>query len=409
MAEGPQRRNGRPVVPAALGVRPVAGIERRGYLVDVDEYVGPQGTGFTISRERRKAEERSRPEARHFVLRAELVGEAAGSRLAQAADQVREAFPAAARRERSPFDGFQAVVHAGLPGLEERTRVTLVSAHGRLYRVTAREDPRRPGRPDESRLIEFFDPGSLAMEDLHRAPADAADSLRPAAFRDLPVTAPEKGRGLPAPDHPPAGTDEEFPRRPQAFAAAGGCVDYAGPAPLQTPWTQAANGGSGFARAGPSYYGQNFHEGCSRPLRSNDHHALDFSFNIGDPILPNAVGTVLYAGWAGGGWNFLGRVVIVDIGGGYWSLAAHLSGIAVAAGRRVGLDSVLGWAGDSGGFHDGFWRDPHLHNVIYKDAQLDPNLGGIHSGRGVEPIDVRFFGNGGGVVHRITEGQRLSW
>lgn len=85
----------------------------------------------------------------------------------------------------------------------------------------------------------------------------------------------------------------------------------------------------GWSTAGPSYFNEGLHKGCNRATRLNDDYPLDHPLKEWDIVYPPASGTVLYAGWAGGGWAGFGRVVIIDLGGGYWAMAAHLRGINV--------------------------------------------------------------------------------
>jgi septal ring factor EnvC (AmiA/AmiB activator) len=53
---------------------------------------------------------------------------------------------------------------------------------------------------------------------------------------------------------------------------------------------------------------------------------------------------VVHAGWFKG----YGNLVIVDHGGGYHSLVAHLAAMRTAQGEDVEAGSVLGTVGDSG-------------------------------------------------------------
>jgi murein DD-endopeptidase MepM/ murein hydrolase activator NlpD len=190
--------------------------------------------------------------------------------------------------------------------------------------------------------------------------------------------------------------------------ASGGCTDWPAEKFLQTPWTSAANGGEGTAVAGPSYFGHDLHVNCDERLHLNDHYALDFALSPGDVVLAPAPGAVLYAGWASGGWSTLGRVVVVDLGEGFWSLQAHLGSILVAVGDRVDANTAVGRAGGSGNFRDGFWP-VHLHQGLYRHAQLDRDHGGVFGGQSVQPRHVVHFGAGGGAYATIDDRQGLSF
>jgi murein DD-endopeptidase MepM/ murein hydrolase activator NlpD len=257
-----------------------------------------------------------------------------------------------------------------------------VEANGRVYRIVSRDDARGKGDARKAApaagALEFCEPsGEL----------EALGLLEGAARRAAAAGDPRRA---------PAGRD-----------ALPGGADWPVDKFLQTPWTASANG-NGFASAGPSYFGAGYHQGLNNAYRSNDYYALDFGFQNAAEILPNGPGTVLYAGWAGGGWSPYGRVVIVDMGDGYWSLAAHLARIDVAAGDEVDDATVVGLAGGSGNFRDGLWSC-HLHNALYRNATLDWSAGGIYGGQSVRPRAVRFFRNGGGAYDTIQAGQTLSW
>lgn len=151
------------------------------------------------------------------------------------------------------------------------------------------------------------------------------------------------------------------------------------------------------------------HRNCDRPDRSNDYYALDFPLREWDRLRATASGTVLYYGWASGGFSTLGRVVILDLGNGYQYLAAHLRGggdIWLWYPDIVG-GTVIGYAGGSGNGQDGYFGS-HLHQAIYKDGTLSSS-GGVYGGRGVEPHHVCYYGNGGDYYEDIGRYQQMSW
>jgi hypothetical protein len=169
------------------------------------------------------------------------------------------------------------------------------------------------------------------------------------------------------------------------------CVNYPTSKYLQTPITSAANG-NGWTQAGPSYYGEGLHTGCSNTSSQNDNYALDTALRTWDPVLnPTNGGTVVWAGWASGGWSTLGRTVIIDQGGGYKSLSAHLAGINVSAGTAVNANSVIGYAGGSGNGVDGYWGS-HLHQGLYLNASVSG--GGTYGGSSAQQTNVHYCRNG---------------
>jgi septal ring factor EnvC (AmiA/AmiB activator) len=73
-------------------------------------------------------------------------------------------------------------------------------------------------------------------------------------------------------------------------------------------------------------------------------NGLDIQARAGEQVLAVAPGRVVHAGWFKG----YGNLVIVDHGGGYHTLVAHLAAMRTAQGEDVEAGSVLGTVGDSG-------------------------------------------------------------
>lgn len=64
----------------------------------------------------------------------------------------------------------------------------------------------------------------------------------------------------------------------------------------------------------------------------------------GTPIRSVYSGKVIFADWFSG----YGRIIILDHGGGYYTLYGHLSELKVAAGDEIEADRIIGLVGDSG-------------------------------------------------------------
>ena len=64
----------------------------------------------------------------------------------------------------------------------------------------------------------------------------------------------------------------------------------------------------------------------------------------GTPIRSVYGGKVIFADWFSG----YGRIIIVDHGGGYYTLYGHLSELKVAVGDEIEADRIIGLVGDSG-------------------------------------------------------------
>jgi murein DD-endopeptidase MepM/ murein hydrolase activator NlpD len=94
------------------------------------------------------------------------------------------------------------------------------------------------------------------------------------------------------------------------------------------------------------------------------HAGLDIAAPAGTRVSAAAAGTVTFAGWRGA----YGRLVVVDHGDGVTTRYAHLAGIAVRAGDRVGAGAPIGTVGSSG-----VSTGPHLHfEVRHGGTAVDP-------------------------------------
>jgi len=84
-----------------------------------------------------------------------------------------------------------------------------------------------------------------------------------------------------------------------------------------------------------------------------NHYGVDLAGNLGSAIYAVDSGVVVYAGW--NDWGY-GNMVVVDHGGGWQSLYAHLSALNVVCGSAVFQGTVLGAMGSTGNS-----SGPHLH------------------------------------------------
>ncbi len=91
---------------------------------------------------------------------------------------------------------------------------------------------------------------------------------------------------------------------------------------------------------------------------------LDVRVAAGVHVVTVADGTVAFSGWLKG----YGVMVIVDHGGGYHSLYAHLAAADVEVGNQVTEGETLGQVGDTGSL-----KGPYLYLEIRKQGQaIDP-------------------------------------
>ena len=94
------------------------------------------------------------------------------------------------------------------------------------------------------------------------------------------------------------------------------------------------------------------------------HAGLDYAGNTGDPIQAAASGTVIQVKSRTG----YGNTVIIDHGGGWSTLYAHLSSFNVSLNEEVGIGQTIGGVGNTG------WSTgPHLHfEIRYRGSPRDP-------------------------------------
>ncbi len=91
---------------------------------------------------------------------------------------------------------------------------------------------------------------------------------------------------------------------------------------------------------------------------------IDIAGSIGQNVISVTRGEVLFAEWFEG----FGRMVILDHGGGYNTIYAHLKKILVSEGNTVKEGQVIGQLGDSG-----TWKGPDLYFEIRKRGKaLNP-------------------------------------
>jgi murein DD-endopeptidase MepM/ murein hydrolase activator NlpD len=96
------------------------------------------------------------------------------------------------------------------------------------------------------------------------------------------------------------------------------------------------------------------------------HRAVDLAASTGTPVKAARGGKIAYVG----NNSVYGKYLILKHPGGYETLYAHLSQVAVAQGREVSQGEKIGEVGSTG-----YSTGPHLHFAVYKN------------GRAVNPLD----------------------
>jgi murein DD-endopeptidase MepM/ murein hydrolase activator NlpD len=97
------------------------------------------------------------------------------------------------------------------------------------------------------------------------------------------------------------------------------------------------------------------------------HQAVDIANHSNPPVMAAATGTVVTAGWNGGGY---GNYVIIDHGNGYKTLYGHMlnASVSVKAGDKVRQGQRIGTMGSTGRS-----TGTHLHfEIMSSGGKLDP-------------------------------------
>jgi peptidoglycan hydrolase-like protein with peptidoglycan-binding domain len=103
------------------------------------------------------------------------------------------------------------------------------------------------------------------------------------------------------------------------------------------------------------------------PRGDGFHPGIDIAARSGTPVRAARSGRVVFAGRDDG----YGKVVVLRHGSGVTTWYAHLSGLAVRVGERVGLGRTVGRVGRTGNA-----TGPHLHfEVRERGAAVDPRNG----------------------------------
>jgi septal ring factor EnvC (AmiA/AmiB activator) len=121
----------------------------------------------------------------------------------------------------------------------------------------------------------------------------------------------------------------------------------------QLPWPAAGPLGSTFGRQEhPRFHTVTFNRG------------IEIAAPEGKDIVAVAEGSVIYADWFKG----YGRLIILDHGGGYFTLYAHASEILIRSGESVSRGQVIGKVGDTGSL-----EGPLLYfELCHKGKPQDP-------------------------------------
>lgn len=98
-----------------------------------------------------------------------------------------------------------------------------------------------------------------------------------------------------------------------------------------------------------------------RGKRSEEHHGLDFSGDVGTDVFAAGKGKVIFAGWDSG----YGRLIKIDHGNGLISWYGHNYRMLVKKGDQVERGEQIALMGSSGRS-----TGPHVHFAIEKDGEF---------------------------------------
>lgn len=290
------------------------------------------------------------------------------------------------------INGYDGYILSPMPGLSPNT-LLLISANNRVYQIRYYGENSDDSLKQLVEKIVFIIP-NRQLSELNIPHADDVLYIEPPdeIFKQLEESSTYDN-------------DSMLPNNPESIVAPPayllslqpGCTSD--PGYVQTQWNRLAKGGSGKSSAGPNYWGVGGHIRCNSTDYYNNYYALDHALNEWDAVYPHRSGTVIYAGWAGGGWSTLGRMVVIDYGSNRWGVMAHLRSLSSAAviGNYVNSSTHIGFAGGSGNYTNNYWG-VHLHQSLHLNAKLAIVTGGqypgggIHDGQSARPNAIYHLG-----------------
>ena len=156
---------------------------------------------------------------------------------------------------------------------------------------------------------------------------------------------------------------------------------------------------TGWTRIGlPNFWGQYTHGNlgygrCTEPGWTNDKYAVDYPLDRGDSVFsPFNCGTVTSAGRKQSHADYGVFVSIKACNGKYVNLSAHMDALrnGLSKGDRVTDETVLGYAGDSGGGNIAVGR-VHVHTAFYRYPETTPD-GAPYGGAGLQITRNHYVG-----------------
>ena len=297
-------------------------------------------------------------------------------------------------------NGHRGVAFGPIPGSTPATRV-YVPVEGRVYRIDIYS--KAPGEEglgaEDRRLLRtvHFERPSASVASLGLPRANAREALYPADGDEPKV----QDRGW-----TPSSSAAEYSASATGERRLVGSCWRANPAFwVQTQHGPRANAGrgdgipTGWTRIGvPNFWGQYTHGDlgygrCHEPYYANDKFAVDYPMDRVPPVWsPFDCGRVTFAGRNETHVDYGILVSVKSCNGRYVSLTSHFSALrtGLSKGDRVDRDTVLGYAGKTGGP-----RIPvgqvHFHQAFYRYPRQNRD-GSPYGGQGLQIIRHHYVG-----------------
>lgn len=307
----------------------------------------------------------------------------------------------------------EGVAVGPIPGSTPFTRV-YVPVNGRVYTINVySEEPGEEGLDaDDKELLSDvrFEQPSRSVGSLGLAGANSAEELYPSGAEARAVKRQKDGKSPGESTAAPEGESSVTASRATAKGGgetrvAEGCWRADPRFYVQTQHGYGANssGGdgipTGWSMIGiPNFWGQYTHGNlgygrCAEPNYTNDKYAVDYPFDRYDYVFsPFSCGTVTYAGRNQTHADYGIFVSIRACNGKYVNLSAHLSALrsGLSRGDKVTRDTVIGYAGDTGGGNIPVGR-VHVHTAFYRYPKYNPD-GAPYGGTGLQVVRNRYVG-----------------
>lgn len=291
-------------------------------------------------------------------------------------------------------EALQGVAVGPIPGSTPSTEV-YVAFEGRVYQINVYGDRLDDEGRELLSSLRFYEPSrsidSLDLPDAAREPEGSQDTESSQTSEE---SEPSEAESF---TYSGMGTSGERRISEGCWRASRGFF-------IQTQHDGYANGnkGDGIRRgwtvAGrPNFWGQYTHGNidmgrCTARYNTNDKFAVDYPLNRNDRVFsPFKSGTVTFAGRAYTHNNYGKMVVIRSNGGKYVSLSSHFNSIpsSIRRGKRVGKNTVIGYAGNTGGNIP--VGEVHLHQAFYRYPKYNPD-GSPYGGAGLKVDRPRYSG-----------------